>query len=161
MRFLTVWIFACLLLGTPFLGSNVAELTPAELLYLQQTEHGVLAVCDGGFAARGETVESAVEALHDAAPGRLFLGTVDHLVVAGMSVDAAMLMELGLRPAVGVCQAENVEDPDALAKYLRVHGSDVTLGMLEEDPKLSVPRLVQGETGLVLPGYYYNKEETG
>ncbi len=161
MRFLAVWLLACLLLGTPFLGSNVAELTPAELLVLQQKEGEVLAVCDGGFAARGDSVKSAVEALRDAAPGRLFLGTVDHLVVTGLTADAALLMELGLRPAVGVCRAENVEDPDALAKYLRVHGSGVTLGMLEEDTSLPVPRLVQGETGLVLPGYYYNKEETG
>lgn len=153
MRFLAVWLLLCLLLGTPFVSSNVAELAPVEILCLQKDGAEILAVCDGGIAARGATAEQAVQALHNAAPGRLFLGTVDHLVVTGLRPDASGLMGLGLRPAVGVYEApEKAEDPGALAKYLRVHSGGVTLGMLEEDGSLSLPRLERGASGLILEG---------
>ena len=148
MRFLAVWILLCLLVGVPFASRPLTELTPVEILCLQKQGQDVLARCDGGVAARGSTVQQAVGNLHRAAPGRLELGTVDFAVLTGVS--PAELGQLGLRPAVGVFAAPAVEDPEALAVYLRTHGESVTLGMLEEDPSLPLPRLVPGETGLVL-----------
>lgn len=150
MRFLTALILAWLILGTPFPSGNVADLTPVEILCLSRENGDVLAVCDGGVAARGQDVADAVENLHDAAPGRLFLGTVDTVVFANLTPEADALLEVGVRPAAGVyVTRDQTDDPDALAVYLRSRDS-VTLGMLQEDANLAIPVLQKGETGLVL-----------
>lgn len=152
MRFLVALLAAWLLLGTPFSGGNVADLSPVEILCLSREGGEILAVCDSGIAARGWDVAAAVENLHAAAPGRLFLGTVDNVVFTDVTPDAALLLDVGLRPAVGLYRArKKVEDPDALAEYLRTHGGGTTLGMLAADASETIPMLQTGETGLVLP----------
>lgn len=150
MRFLTALILAWLILGTPFSSGNVADLTPAEILCLSREKDAVVAVCDGGVAARGQDVADAVANLHDAASGRLFLGTVDTVVFVNLTPVADALLAAGVRPAAGVyVTRDKTDDPDALAVYLRSRDS-VTLGMLQEDGSLTVPVLQKGETGLIL-----------
>ena len=148
MRFLAFWLLLCLLAGTPFPSQSLTELTPVEILCLRREGETVLAHCDGDLAARGTSVQEAVENLYAAAPGRLELGTVDFAVFTDLA-PTPLLRDLGLRPAVTVCTAPPVENADALAVYLRTHGGNVTLGALEENPSLPVPRLTLGEMGLV------------
>ena len=148
LRFLALWILVCLLVA-PFPSGGLADLTPAELLCLSRDGDAVLARCDGGLAARGASPVQAVENLRAAAPGRLELGTVDFAVLTDLP--PSCLQDLALRPACAVYAAPAVEDPDALAVYLRSHRGGVTLGMLADDPSLPVPQLLPGETGLVLP----------
>lgn len=155
MRAMMILLAVCLLAGManllPFEGSQISQLSPVEILCLYRQEDGVLAVCDGGIAAKGETVLQAVENLHTSAPGRLFLDTVDHVVCAGLDPEAETLLEAGLRPAVSIYTADHPpEDLKILAKYLQVHGGGVTLGRLEEQPHAPVPRLQTGVSGLYL-----------
>ena len=149
MRLFVILLALCMIAAgmgwLPFEGGNVANLSPVEIVCFS-TDGEVLAVCDGGLAARGRSVTETVERLRAAAPGRLLTDTVDYVVFSGMVPDVEALAELGLRPAVGVYRAPApVKNPDALAVYLRTHGGGVTLGMLEEDASLTVPLLVRGE----------------
>lgn len=149
MRPMVILLLLCVLLAAagllPFRGSNVSDLSVAEILCFRQEGDEVVVLCDGGLSARGKTVSQAIENLHAAAPGELFLGTVDFAVFTGVEPEASALLQAGLRPAVGLYLAPQVEEPDALAKYLRHHGGGCTLGMLEENGSLPLPRLKQGE----------------
>lgn len=151
---MVILLLLCAILGAagrlPFKGSNVSDLSVTEILCFRQEGDEIVASCDGDLSARGETMAQAIEQLHAAAPGELFLGTVDFAVFTGVEPEPRVLLEAGLRPAVSLYRAPNVEDPAALAKYLRHHGGGCTLGMLEEDGALMLPRLQQGESGLVL-----------
>lgn len=159
MRPMVFLLLACALLAmaglVPFKGTNVSDLQVAEILCFRQEGENVVVSCDGGFAARGKTVTQAVENLHAAAPGELFLGTVDFVVFTGLEPEAKTLLDVGLRPAVSLYKAPNVEDSGALAKYLAHHDVGVTLGMLQEKGNLPIPQLRQGEGDTL-----YIKEES-
>lgn len=160
MRPMVILLLVCALLAmaglVPFKGSNVSDLQVAEILCFRQEGENVVVSCDGGFSARGETTKQAVEQLHKAAPGELFLGTVDFVVFTGMEPEAKTLLDLGLRPAVSLYKAPNVEDSGVLAKYLSHHDVGVTLGMLQEKGNLPIPQLKQGEGDTL----YIIKEES-
>lgn len=155
MRSMALLLFVCMILAAaglvPFPSGSISRLSPAELLCISP-ENGVTVRCDGGLAASGADLPTALTRLHQSAPGRLLLQTVDHVVYAGMEPDAEELLEAGLRPASRLYRSAVVpENLDALAEYLRSHGENVTLGALREMPWTAVPLLVQGAAGLYLP----------
>ncbi len=133
---------------TPFSGSEISELIPAELLVLSSAEGGVAASTEDGLAAWGRDIPEALAALQAAAPGALFLETVDQVVFCGILPTAEPLTACGIRPGASVCTAPRVEDPKQVNKYLQAHSGGVTLGRFSEEPSVSLPALTPGETGL-------------
>ena len=135
---------------TPFSGGDIADLTPTELLVFAPGEGGITVQTEDGLAAWGADIPRALDALRAAAPGRLFLATVEHVVFSTMPPDAKALLDGGLRPGTAVYTAPQPEDVSSLNAYLRPRRGRVTLGALQETPALAIPALVQGETGLYL-----------
>ena len=135
---------------TPFSGRDIADLTPTELLAFAPAEGGVAVKTEDGLAAWGRDIPHALEVLRAAAPGQLFLATVDHAVFSAMPPEAETLLECGLRPGTAVYAAPVAEDVKALNAYLRQRRGGVTLGALAEEPYRQVPVLLRGETGLYL-----------
>ena len=135
---------------SPFRGGDIADLTPTELLSFAPAEGGVTVKTEDGLAAWGRDLPSALQTLHAAAGGRLFLATVEQVVFSSMPPEAEPLLQAGVRPGTAVYAAPQAEDLKALNDYLRPRRGRVTLGSLREDPHLSVPTLRRGEAGLYL-----------
>jgi len=135
---------------TPFQGEDISRLKPVELLVVAPAEDGISLRTEGGIAAWGKDLPSAMEQLKAAAPGKLFLATVDHVVLTGQRFSPEELLSCGLRPGAAVYLSPAVEDVDALKKYLGSKEGGVTLGKLREEDA-DVPTLVVGKSGLYLP----------
>ena len=135
---------------TPFSGRDIADLTPTELLVFSSAEGGVTVKTEDGLAAWGREISHALSALRAAAPGQLYLATVDRVVFTFSPVPAEALLESGLRPGTAVYFSPQVEDVKALNEYLSARKGGVTLGQLGQAPQSPVPTLVPGETGLYL-----------
>jgi len=152
LRFMAMLLLLTVLLSaaglTPFPGSDISELIPAELLILSGAEGGVTASTEDGLSAWGKDIPNALSSLRAAAPGNLFLETVDQVVFCGMLPVAEPLTACGIRPGTAVCTAPGVEDPEQVKGYLQAHSGGVTLGELAEDPSLPLPALSPGASGL-------------
>ena len=142
----------------PFQSSDVAQLVPIETLVISLDDGWV--ILDGGEAlGRGKNWEEAWRDLHHGANGRVFLGTVEQVVLSGAAVellsDAAWNEEL--RPAATVCTALGSKpDPKEATTYLSAHNGGVTLqqarAALLKQETIKLPILVQTEGGLRLYG---------
>ena len=146
----TIKIMALLLvlsLGASFLGvvpfpsSDISKLTIVELLCFMETSEGVAVTTEDGMTATGVSISDALRLLKAAAPGKLLLGTVDHITVCGVSPRTSELLASGLRPAAKVYRAPSSLDPEAAAEYFRNHEGGVSLGELAEDTSAPLPRL--------------------
>lgn len=142
----------------PFQSSDVAQLVPIETLVVSLDDGWV--ILDGGEAlGRGKNWEEAWEDLHHGADGRVFLGTVEQVVMSGAAVellsDAAWNEEI--RPAAAVCTSlGSTPDPEEATAYLSAHNGGVTLQQVRvallKQETIKLPVLVQTEGGLRLYG---------
>lgn len=137
----TIKIMALLLvlsLGASFLGvvpfpsSDISKLTIVELLCFADAAQGVAVTTEDGMTATGASVSDALRLLKAAAPGKLLLGTVDHITICGVAPRASELLACGLRPAAKVYRAPSSLNPEAAAEYFRNHEGGVSLGELAE-----------------------------
>ena len=142
----------------PFQSSDVAQLVPIETLVVSLDDGWI--ILDGGETlGRGKNWEEAWEDLHHGADGRVFLGTVEQVVLSGAAVE--LLSETAwneeLRPAATVCTALGSEpDPKEATAYLSAHQGGVTLqqvrAALLKGESIKLPILVETEGGLRLYG---------
>lgn len=149
---------ALLLTFTPFRSSDVAELIPVEILVISK-EDDQLVVDGGQIQGRGATWTEAWQDLKQGAPGKVFLGTAEYVVLVGDAIDQLDIVaesEL-LRPAARVCYCPG-ETPqvEQAAKYLTVKEGGVTLQKVcaaklqGQEPEL--PVLIHTKGGLRLYG---------
>ncbi len=118
-----LWMLAALLIISmfPSSGTELGELRPAELLLLETDGKHIRLSTDTEDSGEGETLDGALRDMNDTAPGRLFIDTVEILVVTNdADVLLPQLKEL-LRPGVRVCRTDAQIDPVSAAEYLRVH----------------------------------------
>ena len=139
---------AAFLGAVPFVSADVAELCPVEIMCITAEDGGITVTADGGLAASGADLPTALENLRAAATGRLLLDTVDELTLTNVTPTPQALLDCGLRPAVRVFRSPPVADADALAAYLAKWDGGMTLGMWSEEPTLPLPRLQPCRTGL-------------
>lgn len=142
----------------PFQSSDVAQLVPIETLVISM-EDGWIILDGGETLGRGKNWEEAWKDLHHGADGRVFLGTVEQVVLSGAAVE--LLSEAAwneeLRPAATVCTSlgSKPKPKDATA-YLSAHNGGVTLqqvrAALLKEETIRLPILVQTEGGLRLYG---------
>lgn len=149
---------ALLFIFTPFRSSDVAELIPVEILVISK-ENNQLVVDGGEVQGRGATWTEAWQDLKQGAPGKVFLGTAEYVVLVGGAANQLDIVAESdlLRPAARVClclgEAPEVEKA---AKFLTTKEGGVTLQMVcaarlqHREPDL--PVLVNTKGGLRLYG---------
>lgn len=129
-----LWMLAALLIISvfPSSGTELGELRPAELLLLEMDGKHIRLSTDTEDSGFSETLDGALRDMSETAPGRLFIDTVEILVVTN---DAEILLpqlkEL-LRPGVRVCRTDAQIDPAGAVEYLRVHRPALALSDIED-----------------------------
>ena len=135
---------------SPFRGTDIGKLRPAQWVYLSRREDTVSLETDTGDRGEGADVLSALEDLRQNAPGELFLGTADYAMISGEALRDLPQLRNVLRSGVEVCLTE--EEPDeTTAAYLRAHNPGLTLrGFFSGEGEL--PALVKQEGRWMLVG---------
>lgn len=143
---LGVAALACAL--SPFHGTDVGKLRPAQWVYLSRTERDVHVWTDLGDFGKGKDVLQALDDLAESAPGALFLETADYILVSPDCTE--FLPDLGgrVRSAAAVCEVQTPPDEETGA-FLEAHETNVTLrDCLCGEKKL--PKLIREEERWIL-----------
>lgn len=128
--------------------TDISRLEPVETLQVITTEDGVRVLTDTGAKGYGSTLTQALENLHSSAPNRIFLETAQFLLVD----DQRLLEELYpvLRPACRVYVVRKQADLEVAAKYLELHGPQITLGQYRaEKEELPIYYSKEGRSQIV------------
>lgn len=138
-----------ILVLSPFQGTDIGKLRPAQWVYLSRREDTVSLETDTGDRGEGTDVLSALEDLRRSAPGELFLETADYALVSQEALRDLPQLRSVLRSGVEVCIAK--EEPDeTTAAYLRAHSPGLTLrGFFSGEDKLPVLVTEEGRWMLV------------
>ncbi len=135
-----IWLGALLLLLLPQRGTDVGELLPAEILLIEKDAGRYVITTDTGHSARGDSLETAMDALRDTAPGVIFLDTADYVLLTGETLDCLDVLPNFVRPGTKVYAAEGAADPEELGAFLRAQGPDAPLYRALNEAKM-VPKL--------------------
>lgn len=134
----------------PSKSQDVAALLPCQTLLVSQRNGTVCIAAEEGLMGTGRDWDAALQALHDTAPGELFLGTVSTVVFADSAVGLIPIVmeEPELRPAARVCVTDDGAEStevEALTKFLTAHTAGLTLANLRtataEGESREIPRL--------------------
>lgn len=141
--------------GAPLRGSDCAQLVVVQVLAVARGADGVVAVwAPGGLSGRGADFDAALSDLAAHAPGTLFLGAAEHVILApgGAGALAQLARSDALRPAVRLYVTaeepeELLEDAQTLAECLRAHPGTVRLTRVRaaalEGGAVRIPALVR------------------
>lgn len=144
-----VGLTALILVLSPFSGTDIGKLRPAQWVYLSREETVVRLETDTGDRGEGEGVLSALEDLRRSAPGELFLETSDYVLVSRDAIKDLPGLSKLLRSGVEVCLAEGEPD-ETTAAYLRAHNPGLTLRDFSSgEGKLPVLVMKEGRCELV------------
>lgn len=111
----------------PFSGTDVAQLKPVEVLWIYQTEDGVVIETDTLDRGIGSDPEDAFDDLMQTTSGHIFLETADYLLLDRQTLALLPHLMGRLRPACGVCIAEGQIDMEQVASFLNAHPLKHTL----------------------------------
>ena len=111
----------------PFSPSDVADLKPVELIYIDAERGPVLVKTDTGGSGRGQTLAEAFQDLKQTTAGNIFLETADHLIVSEKARPYLQSAVRFLRPACNVCVADREPELETAAAFLRTHEPNMTL----------------------------------
>ncbi len=134
----------------PAKSQDVAALLPCQTLLVSQRDGTVCIAAAEELIGTGRDWDEALQALHDTAPGTLFLGTVSSVVFedSAAGLIPVVMEEPELRPAARVCVTDDGAAPsevEGLTKFLKAHTAGVTLANLRtasaEGEGREIPRL--------------------
>ncbi len=143
----------------PFRPSDAAELVVVQTLIAETDADGAVTLYGpDGLSGTGQDLNAAAQALGAHAPGELFLGAVEHLILVSASADRLAEAASGglLRPAVRVYASSLsaqalAEDIDTLTDFLSAHPGGVRLSdvraALREGTGVELPWLLGKEGG--------------
>lgn len=132
----------------PFKATDVADLLPAQTVFILKDGSRYTVDVGAGVRAVGDTLKSALDALQEQTAGTVYFGTCEQLVLMGDTEELLpqIAAEPEFRPAAGVYTVSEMPDPDAVTDYLGKHHGDLTLcevkAALAEGTPVSPPRLV-------------------
>lgn len=137
----------------PFEKTDVGKLSPVSLLLIESCDGKLNILSDRGDSGVGDSLAEALEDLELTSPGRIFLDTVEHLVIMdGTEVDGQALGDY-FRPGTYLCVSGGAVDPGEAAEFLRGHRVKMTLREYEVENG-PLPVLIQQD------GRYYLNGET-
>lgn len=143
----------------PFTAVDAAKVVPVETLAVAREAAGYCLYAGDGLTGRGATLDEALENLEQTAPGTVFFGTVQRVILPAESLDLAHDLLLGgqFRPSVWVYGS--AVPKEAEAEVLEAHESrsrdGATLGRVAAaqlgGPAISVAKVaaVEGSWQLV------------
>ena len=138
-----------ILVLSPFRGTDIGKLRPAQWVYLSRQEDTVWLETDTGDRGGGTDVLSALEDLRQSTPGKLFLETADYALVSREALRDLPQLRNVLRSGVEVCLAEGEPDENTAA-YLQTHKPGLTLrGYFSGEGELPVLTAEEGRWMLV------------
>jgi hypothetical protein len=114
-------LLAAVLGGMPFVGTDIAKLHPAEVLRVQKTGDIIFVELDTGDSGKGKTLETAIQDLKESTPGKVFLETVEYLLINGEAEALLERLSEYLRPACGVCLEDGTVKLGEVAEFLGTH----------------------------------------
>lgn len=126
------WIVFCLAAAALFVlpqgqGVDIGEIEPVELLGIQKKSGCIVIATDTGEFGQGLTVAEAVRDAENTATGKLFLETVDYvLVTEQIKSEIPELMNI-LRPSARLILVKAPMDLEGAAEYLQTHKPEMTL----------------------------------
>ena len=146
--------------GLPFVSRDVGELRPVQTALIRMEEERVILETDLGDRGIGTDWSSAMADLEAKAPGAVFIGTANFLLLEDGA--SALLPELAkqteLNPGCALCLAPAEVDLEAVSLYLNTHEPDWNLDRLRQaqaaGEPVELPRLTEVDGGylLVQPG---------
>ncbi len=106
----------------PFENVDAAEVVPVETLVIARDGETIQLYADDGLTAQGPTLAQALEQMAAAAPGTVFFGTVQRVILTQNAMDLTkeLFLRTEFRPSVWVyAAAGQAEEADAavLAAY--------------------------------------------
>lgn len=141
----------------PLRGTDVSELIPVRVMMVEAEGERVRVRCDHGAQGVGRNWELALQDLKSTAPGQVFFGTVEHVIVDSSARFLTPRLAAGseLRPAAKLyfCQ-QPLPDADAAAQFLHAHPGSLTLcrtraAILAGRP-VEAPRIIETDGRLLL-----------
>ena len=143
----------------PLRGTDVAELLPVRVMLVEKKDGLVRIQCDHGAAGSGRNWELALEDLRKSAEGKVFFGTVEHVVLARSAWDLLprVAASSDLRPAAKICcAARKLPEPEQTASFLHAHPGNVTLSRVRAQMlagrQVRLPQIISKEGRLLLAG---------
>ena len=127
-----VWYLLGLLLvaafgGMPFMGTDVAQLQPVQVVQITRAFGQVAVQTDTGDFGTGPTLDLAFEDLKRTTPGQVFLETAEFLLLATGAENLLPELTEYLRPGCNVCLITGEADLELAATFLDAHPPQVTL----------------------------------
>lgn len=110
-----------LVLLLPTQGTDIGNLRPVGLLFVQWEGEKYHITADTGDSGSGETVEDAAADLRLCAPGEVYLDTAAILVISENAVDVLPELENLLRPSVRIIETDAQVEPSDAFDYLQAH----------------------------------------
>ncbi|MBQ7346303.1 MAG: hypothetical protein IJW45_09640 [Oscillospiraceae bacterium] len=143
-----VWFVAAVVAVAALEGassdSDVADLDPVQVVYMDVEGRQVLVETDQGARGTGETLESALEDMERTWASEVFLETAEFLVVSEEAQGRVGELWKVLRPSCEVCVGVGELELERVAEHLHRHKPGVTL-MEYQAGERQLPRLVAQE----------------
>ena len=146
--YIVVAVIVTLLSITPFRGTDIAKLAPAEVVWLAEEDGQVILMTDTEDVGRGVDVLEALADMKATATGTIFLDTADYLIVEKGSEKFLDQVADELRPSCMLCRANQMPDLKEAVTFFAVHKWDVTLRQWQND-RMSLPLFMEEERRFV------------
>ena len=129
-------------------GTDLSELIPVEILYIDKVEDHIQVVTDQGVSGMADTLEAALADMQGTSPGRVFLDTAEYLLVTEQALPELENLMRTIRPSVKLLLVTQQPQWDGLAAYLQGQDPEATL-LDYQTENVSIPKLMSVE------GRYY------
>ncbi len=127
LLFFLATVAAGLLTRMDHTGTDVATLEPVQILYIDRRGGEYLVSTDTGQQGRGNTAAKAIQNLKQTSPGKIFLETAEHLLVAPAAQGSIPRFAPYLRPDCSVTLAQGEPDMEQAGQFLSTHHPGITL----------------------------------
>lgn len=111
----------------PFQGTDVADLQPAELIYVYSDGKQLVVQTDAGSMGIGKDPAAAFEDLQNSADASVFLETADYLLLTADTRSLTPELCDYLRPGCGVCLLDGEAELSDITDFLKTHEPGVSL----------------------------------
>ncbi len=108
-------------------GTDVAQLEPVEVVYVDVDEGIYIVSTDTGQQGRGITLAGAIDGLKQGASGKVFLETAEHLLVSPAARESLPRLLQLLRPDCSLALAQSEPNMVTVARFLDTHRPGLTL----------------------------------